>query len=113
MAEAVKDNIFEGFDDLFSDLGNPADNAEAEQEKGVTAEPVTTADKSSNITIQNGNNANLVTSAQAKIAMIKREMNEQFMERDAVIDCMMYALVSGQSMLMLGNPGTARIDIIA
>lgn len=111
MAEAVKD-IFEGFDDLFSDLGNPADKA-AEQEKGVTAEPVVTADKSSNITIQNGNNANLVTSAQAKIAMIKREMNEQFMERDAVIDCMMYALVSGQSMLMLGNPGTARVDINA
>lgn len=110
MAEAVKD-IFEGFDDLFSDLGNPASNAEAEQEKGVTAEPVATADKSSNITIQNGNNANLVTNAQAKIAMIKREMNEQFMERDAVIDCMMYALVSGQSMLMLGNPGTAKSKI--
>ena len=112
MAEAVKD-IFEGFDDLFSDLGNPASNAEAEQEKGVTAEPVATANKGSNIEIQNTNNTGLVTNAQAKIAMIKREMNEQFMERDAVIDCMMYALVSGQSMLMLGNPGTARIDIIA
>lgn len=109
--EAVKD-IFDDFEGLFSDLGNPATNAEAEQEKGVTAEPVVTANKSS-ITIQNTNNSNLVTSAQAKLSMIKREMNEQFMERDAVIDCMMYALVSGQSMLMLGDPGTARVDINA
>lgn len=103
-------NIFNGFDDLFSDLGNPAINAEAEQEKGVTAEPVATANNSS-VTIQNTNNSNLVTSAQAKIGMIKREMNDQFMERDAVIDCMMYALVSGQSMLMLGDPGTAKSAI--
>lgn len=109
--EAVKD-IFDDFEGLFNDLGNPATNAEAEQEKGVTAEPVATANKSS-ITIQNTNNSNLVTSAQAKLSMIKREMNEQFMERDAVIDCMMYALVSGQSMLMLGDPGTARVDINA
>lgn len=107
--EAVKD-IFDDFEGLFSDLGNPATNAEAEQEKGVTAEPVATANKSS-ITIQNTNNSNLVTSAQAKLSMIKREMNEQFMERDAVIDCMMYALVSGQSMLMLGDPGTAKSAI--
>lgn len=102
-------NIFDGFDDLFSDLGNPANNAEAEQEKGVTAQPVTTAEN--NITIQNTNNSNLVTGAQAKIAMIKKEMNEQFMERDAVIDCLMYALVSGQSLLMLGNPGTGKSAI--
>lgn len=107
--EAVKD-IFDDFEGLFSDLGNPATNAEAEQEKGVTAEPVATANKSS-ITIQNTNNSNLVTSAQAKLSMIKREMNEQFMERDAVIDCMMYALVSGQSILMLGDPGTAKSAI--
>lgn len=107
--EAVKD-IFDDFEGLFSDLGNPATNAEAEQEKGVTAEPVATANKSS-ITIQNTDNSNLVTSAQAKLSMIKREMNEQFMERDAVIDCMMYALVSGQSMLMLGDPGTAKSAI--
>lgn len=107
--EAVKD-IFDDFEGLFSDLGNLATNAEAEQEKGVTAEPVATANKSS-ITIQNTNNSNLVTNAQAKLSMIKREMNEQFMERDAVIDCMMYALVSGQSMLMLGDPGTAKSAI--
>ena len=109
MSEAVKD-VFEGFDDLFSGLGNPASNAEAEQEKGVTAQPVATANESS-VTIQNTNNQNLITGAQAKINMIKKEMNEQFMERDAVIDCMMYALVSGQSMLMLGEPGTAKSKI--
>lgn len=104
--EAVKD-VFEGFEDLFSDLGNPASNAEAEQEKGVTAQPVATVNEGS-ITIQNTNNSNLVTGAQAKLNMIKKEMNEQFMERDAAIDCMMYALVSGQSMLMLGDPGTGK-----
>lgn len=109
--EAVKD-IFDDFEGLFSDLGNPASNAEAEQEKGVTAQPVATANEGG-ITIENTNNSNLVTNAQAKINMIKKEMNEQFMERDTVIDCMMYALVSGQSMLMLGQPGTARVDIIA
>ena len=104
--EAVKD-VFEGFDDLFSDLGNPASNAEAEQEKGVTAQPVATANESS-ITIENTNNQNLVTSAQAKLAIIKKEMNESIVERDAVIDCMMYALVSGQSMLLLGPPGAGK-----
>ncbi len=109
-SEAVKD-IFDDFEGLFGDLGNPTSNTEVEQEKGVTAIPVTT--NQNGITIQNTNNANLVTGAQAKLNMIKKEMNEQFMERNAVIDCMMYALVSGQSMLMLGDPGTARIDIIA
>lgn len=107
-SEAVKD-IFDDFEGLFGDLGNPTSNTEVEQEKGVTAIPVTT--NQNGITIQNTNNANLVTGAQAKLNMIKKEMNEQFMERNAVIDCMMYALVSGQSMLMLGDPGTAKSKI--
>lgn len=99
-------SFFDEFNELFSELDNPAVNAEAEQEKGVTAKPVATVDSS--ITIQNGNNTNLVPGAQAKISMIKKELNDLFVERDAVIDCMMYALVSGQSMLMLGLPGTAK-----
>ena len=106
--EAVK-NIFEDFEDLFSDLGNPANNAEAEQ--GVTAKPVAATANKSSVTIENTNNSNLITGAQAKISMIKREMNDLFVERDAVIDCLMYALVSGQSLLMLGNPGTAKSAI--
>lgn len=100
-------NIFEGFEDLFNDLGNPTTSAEAEQ--GVTAQPVATA--KSNVEIENTNNTSLVPGAQAKLTMIKRELNDLFMERDNVIDCMMYALVSGQSLLMLGNPGTAKSAI--
>lgn len=108
MSEAAN-NIFEGFEELFNDLGNPATSAEAEQ--GVTAQPVAVANSS--VEIENTNNSNLVPGAQAKLTMIKRELNDLFMERDNVIDCMLYALVSGQSLLMLGNPGTARVDINA
>lgn len=106
--EAVK-NIFEDFDSLFSDLGNPA-NAEAEQEKNVTATPVATVEENS-VTIENVGSASLVASGQSKLNMIKQELNDQFVERDAVINCMLYALVSGQSLLMLGNPGTAKSAI--
>lgn len=101
--EAVKD-IFEGFEDLFSDLGNSTNN-EIKQEKGVTAKPVPSKE---NITIENTGNAALVSSAQAKLNMIKKEMNDLIVERDVVIDCMLYALVSGQSLLLLGLPGTGK-----
>lgn len=101
--EAVKD-IFEGFEDLFSDLGNSTNN-EIKQEKGVTAKPVPSKE---NITIENTGNATLVSNAQIKLNMIKKEMNDLIVERDAVIDCMLYALVSGQSLLLLGLPGTGK-----
>lgn len=109
MANETVKNIFGDFEDLFSDLGNPANNAEAEQEKKTIATPVATVNNNS-VTTQ-GNNPNLIQDAQKKLTLIKRELNDLFMERDAVIDCMMYALVSGQSLLMLGNPGTAKSKI--
>ena len=107
---AGNEAIFEGFEDLFAGIGTPTTNP-VEVESGVTATPV--MQENNGIVIENTNSANVVKAAQSKLVMIKREMNDNFMERDAVIDCMIYALVSGQSMLMLGDPGTARVDIIA
>ena len=109
MANETVKNIFSDFNDLFSDLGSPVNNTE---ERQVTTGPVDNA-SNGNITIKNTNNSSLIQDAQAKIGMIKREMNDLFVERDAVIDCMIYALISGQSLLMLGDPGTARVDINA
>lgn len=97
MAAEAKD-IFTGFDDLFADLNNTSEVTES----GVTAKPTAP------IAIQQNVNGNLILGAQAKLGLIEREMNDCFVERDEVIKCMLYALVSGQSLLMLGNPGTAK-----
>lgn len=107
MANEALNNIFSDFDSLFSDLGNPVNNTEAEQEIDITAQPVAPANEGS-IKIIDTSNSNLVASAQSKLNMIKQEMNNLIVERDTVIDCMMYALVSGQSLLLLGEPGTGK-----
>jgi len=106
--------LFDNFTDLFSNL----DTSTVEAEQGVTATPIAQAtvapaavQASQSIEILPGNSANLVSGAQAKLQMISKEMNDKFVERDEVIKCMMLALVSSQSMLMLGNPGTAKSAI--
>ena len=99
-------DIFSGMEGLFQGMTTPV----TEQEKVLTATPVVSNDGPIS-SFQSTSSATLVQSGQAKLQMIKREMNDSFMERDNVIDCMLYALVSGQSLLMLGDPGTARFDI--
>ena len=109
MANETMKNIFGDFDSLFGELSNPANNiVEAKQEK--VTQPVATATTGS-VTIQSVNNSQIIKDAQAKISMIRSEMNDLFMEREVVIDCMLYALVSGQSLLMLGPPGTGKSKI--
>jgi MoxR-like ATPase len=50
----------------------------------------------------------LVASGQAKLQAIGQELNALFVERDAVIKNALRALVVGQSMLLLGPPGTGK-----
>jgi len=72
----------------------------------------------SNIQILNtnsspANDVGLLQGAQAKMAAISSEMNNIFVERDELIKIMQLAIVTGSNLLMLGPPGTARIDICA
>ena len=100
--------FFETFDELFEGL-NPTNNVEAEQ--GVTAQPIATVNEDSVTVHETNTTTSLVASAQTKIAMIRNEMNNLFVERDNAIDCLLYALVSGQSTLLLGPPGTGKSAI--
>ena len=91
-------NLFEGFDDLFKmDIPQVKDT----QKTVPSIKEVATNNSISN-------NKTLVVQAQAKLAAIKKEMNDLFVERDAAIDCALYALVSEQSFLMLGEPGSGK-----
>ena len=55
----------------------------------------------------------VLQTAQAKMSQIAVEMNNIFVEREELIKLMMLAITTGTNLLMLGPPGTARIDIIA
>lgn len=55
-----------------------------------------------------GNKDALVVSGLAKITNIRKEMNDLFFERSEVIENALRALIIGQSMLLLGPPGTAK-----
>lgn len=103
---ATATNLFEGFEDLFK-MDTPAPQpVKTEQKPRVLKTPETVAEP---ISIEETTvNASLVPQAQAKIAAIRKEMNDLFVERDAAIDCALYALVSEQSFLMLGQPGTGK-----
>ena len=102
--------LFEGFDELFKDMV-PAEEKQVKEEAGVTAKPAP-AVKAPVVeaTVPVVNN---VLTAQTKLKTIEQEMNAILVERDEAIHCLMLAVISGQSMLMLGDPGAARIDIIA
>lgn len=105
-------SIFDGLDDLFSDL-NGSTNTESttdtsiSQEEGVTVLPVEGVAK---VNFQQTGAADVtaITTAQAKLKMIEAEMNMLFVERDDLIKDMLLAVVTGQSLLMLGKPGTAK-----
>jgi MoxR-like ATPase len=94
--------LFEGFDDLFKDMTKTEDK-QVKEEAGVTAKPTTSAP-----IIETPVSINNVLSAQTKLKTIEQEMNAILIERDEAIRCLMLAVISGQSMLMLGDPGTGK-----
>ena len=109
---------FSEFDALF--VGNDTTTApqveqqEIVNEKNVKVTPTKVVDDSIQITnINVPINPSVLQSAQAKMQQISVEMNQLFVERDELIKLMMLAITTGTNLLMLGPPGTARVDIIA
>lgn len=105
---------FDGlFDDISPNTTLEAAKASLASENGVTAQPVA---ENEGIEIAHVNapiNPAVLQSAQAKMQQIFIEMNNLFVERDELIKLMELAVVTGTNLLMLGPPGTARVDIIA
>ena len=103
------------FDDMLADMGlETATEQQLNNEKNVTAKPVSASTETVSITPVNAPlNPAVLQSAQAKMSQIFVEMNNLFVERDELIKLMELAIVTGTNLLMLGPPGTARVDIIA
>ena len=109
---------FSEFDALFTENTTvetqQTNSQELVNEKNVKVTPTKVVDES--IQIENVNapvNPSVLQSAQVKMQQISVEMNQLFVERDELIKLMMLAITTGTNLLMLGPPGTARVDIIA
>lgn len=53
-------------------------------------------------------NKNILDEARIKIDKIRTELNDEFMERDVVIDLLLLSVITGSNMVMLGPPGTGK-----
>lgn len=104
---------FSDFDDMFADMGlEKATEQQLNNEKNVTAKPVSASTETVSITSVNAPlNPAVLQSAQAKMSQIFVEMNNLFVERDELIKLMELAIVTGTNLLMLGPPGTAKSAI--
>ena len=104
---------FSDFDDMFADMGlEKATEQQLNNEKNVTAKPVSASTETVSITPVNALlNPAVLQSAQAKMSQIFVEMNNLFVERDELIKLMELAIVTGTNLLMLGPPGTAKSAI--
>ena len=96
------DNLFEGLEE------QPVIEKEENEKKPKAKETVQVAEAPSGAAA-----IGLLQSGQAKMDRIGVEMNNLFVERDQLVKLMQLALVTGTNLLMLGPPGTARVDIIA
>lgn len=100
---------FSEFDSLFENI---KENTAAIPNPVVQANPMET--EISNVVVSaNSVDSVMLQSAQAKMQQISVEMNNLFVERDKLINLMLLAITTGTNLLMLGPPGTARVDIIA
>lgn len=99
--------LFEGFDELFKDMVPATEEKQTTQEAGITAKPIAPMTKAP-VVEQTVVPVNNVLAAQTKLKTIEQEMNTILVERDEAIHCLMLAVISGQSMLMLGDPGSAK-----
>lgn len=104
---------FTEFDGLFDNIGETV-SAPAQTVTNTIANPV--QEMTAGIQIENVNapiNPATLQAAQAKMQQIFVEMNNLFVERDELIKLMLLAVTTGTNLLMLGPPGTARVDINA
>ena len=104
---------FSEFDSLFGDV---ATETVKEENTTTPVAPATTSTPKEEIVIENTNipiNPSTLQTAQAKMQQIGVEMNNIFVERDELVRIMQLAITTGTNLLMLGPPGTARLDINA
>ena len=99
------------FDALFGNLSVPSSSTQENVAKPVN-ENKTNATTNANVEVVNTNNTSnfdtLLHSAQVKMQQISVEMNNEFVERDKLINLMLLAITTGTNLLMLGPPGTGK-----
>lgn len=105
---------FTEFEDMFGNIGTPSKPVSEAVKNTTESNPAQEENKG--IQIENVNapiNPSVLQSGQAKMQQISVEMNNLFVERDELIKLMLLAVTTGTNLLMLGPPGTARVDINA
>lgn len=114
LAESALDNLLDGFEGLdFSDTPAEVTPLKAVSVPSVAtiATPVTPINPAlgtTGTTTVPFNVDALAKSGYTKLVLIKQELNDLFLEREAVIQDAIRALITGQSMLVLGPPGTGK-----
>lgn len=107
------EDIFAGLD-FDIELETPATKQNDEKIKvveSVQSEAVVSSVAKSSPDLQNLNIDELAKSGAQKLRAIGNELNNMFFERDEVINNAMRALAIGQSMLLLGPPGTGKSNL--
>lgn len=103
---------FGGLDSMFDDMFTPAPKNTVEENK--TEQKELTAEETQKLQgkVENISSVNIDT-ALSKLTNIEVELNNEFVERNELIKIMLLSVVTSSNLLMLGPPGTARVDIIA
>lgn len=103
---------FDGLDSMFDDMFTPVPQKTVEENK--TEQKELTAEETQKLQgkVENISSVNIDT-ALSKLTNIEVELNNEFVERNELIKIMLLSVVTSSNLLMLGPPGTARVDIIA
>ena len=100
-------NFDEVFGELFKDVDKTEEQQETKEEQELVEENVTAQPISEDEPVKTD-----LQVAQEKIVKIGEELNSMFVEREEVIDCLLCSLISQQPALLLGNPGTAKSQMV-
>lgn len=98
---------------VINDNANDVDEITKKIKKTTTKNRRTTKKNDNNTqgNVATSMSTNTVQSLITKLETIKKDLEASFAERDEVIDIAILALLTGQSMLMLGQPGTGKSAI--
>jgi MoxR-like ATPase len=98
---------FGNLNDFFEDMFSGGSATEQVKQEEITKEEEDALVKQN---VENISNVNLDTAVN-KLLSIQNEMNNEFVERNELIEIMIMALVTNSNLLMLGPPGTAKSKI--
>lgn len=98
---------FESLNNMFGEMFGEQAKKEEPKQKELTEEEAKQAADNNIENISNINIDNIVS----KVNDIKNELNNEFVERQELIDIMLLAITTGSNLLMLGDPGTAKSKI--